>query len=227
VHAQTQADLSLAIDCFERAIRADPDHGRAHGLLALSSIYRAWNYAMSTDVAAFLPLAERAIALDPRDAKAHCALGLGHLLLRDHDRAGYYFEAGLRSNPNDDLLLIEHGRYLMYIDRPEDGLRRIREAMRLDPYHPNWYWNIQGRCLHTLGRHDEALAAFLRHENPPFYVLAYIAACHRQLGQPGKAAEARDRMRQMRPDFDMDRFRSVFPYRNEETKRRFFESLFD
>ena len=225
VHAQTQHDLSLAIDCFERAVAIDPLHGRAFGLLALSRIYREWNYRMSTDVADILPIAERAIALDARDPKGHCALGLGHMLLRDYDRAGYHYEAGLRANPNDDLLLIEHGRYLMYADRPEDGLKRIREAMRIDPFHPNWYWNIQGRCLHTLGRHEEALAAFLRHNTPPFYVLAYIAACHRQLGNPRAAEEARAEMRRLRPDFDIDRFKSVFPYRNEETRNRFFESL--
>ncbi len=226
IHAQSLPELNLGIACFERAVALDATYGRAFGLLALSQIYRQWNYNMSTDVSDFLPLAERSISLDHRDAKGHCAMGLGLMLQGNFDRAGYHFETGLRMNPNDNHLLIEYGRYLMYMDRPEEGLTRIREAMRLDPYHPNWFWNIQGRCLHTLGRHQEALAAFLYHDNPPFYVLAYIAACHRKLGNDADADAAQAEMRRLRPDFEIERFKAVFPYRNEETKRRFMESLF-
>lgn len=49
-----------------------------------------------------------------------------------HDQAREQFETGLRTNPNDDLLLVEYGRFLMYDDRPEAGLARVRETMRPD-----------------------------------------------------------------------------------------------
>uniref|UniRef100_UPI002FDE90C5 BTAD domain-containing putative transcriptional regulator n=1 Tax=Rubrimonas sp. TaxID=2036015 RepID=UPI002FDE90C5 len=194
LHAHTPESMRAAIDALSRAVDLAPDNGRAHGLLALALIYERWNYAAQTDVLDILPIAERALALDNRDSRAHCAMAVACLLSRDHDRAGNQFEAGLAANPNDDLLQIEYGRYLLYVDRPEDGLRRIREAMRLNPLHPDWFWNIQGRCLHLLGRHAEALAAFRRITSPAFYHFAYMAACHRALGETEAAEAMRSRL---------------------------------
>ena len=132
---------------------------------------------------------------------------------------------GLRANPNDDLLLIEHGRYLMYVDRPEDGLGRVAEAMRINPYRPNWYWNIQGRCLHMLGRKNEALEAFQRVHAPTFWVQASIAACHGALGNRQAAAVARKERFRLRPDFDLATFFRIFPYKNEATFLQFIEEM--
>jgi adenylate cyclase len=86
-------------------------------------------------------------------------------------------------NPNDDLVPVEHARLLMNIDRPEDGLMRVREAMRLNPYHPNWYWNAEGTCLHIAGRYEEAIDAFDRVDSPQFWVEAYLRRVSRHVRQ--------------------------------------------
>ena len=184
------AEFRLAIECFRRATELSPLNARAWSLLALSQIYMRWYFDVDLGVADLIPVAERAVRLDAREPRGHCALGMAHMMNRDLDRAAFHFEAGLAANPNDDLLLTEYGRFLMYDDRPEEGLQRIREGMRLNPYHPNWYWGIQGRCLHTLGRHAEARDAFLRMSEPPYYTYAYLAACCTALGDTTGAAAA-------------------------------------
>ena len=221
----SEAGYAAAIACFERAVVLDPDFARAHGMLALMRIYRRWYFEMRSDVADLLTPAIHAVKLDPRDAKGHCALGLGHLILRDFDVASHHFQAGLNANPNDDLLLIEYGRYLMYDERPEEGLEKVAEAMRLNPYHPNWYWNIHGRCQHMLGHYHEALQSFQRIHQPVFWIHAYIAACHRVLGDEKAAEAARRALYASRPDFDFSQFLPHFPYRNPETARRFFDEI--
>ena len=218
-------DHARAEDCFQRATEAAPTFARAWGLLALARLYRRWSFDMDTETGPSEEAAQRALSLDQREARAHCALGMANMIRRRFDRAAHHFSAGLEINPNDDLLLTEYGRFLMYDDRPEEGLRRIREAMRLNPFHPSWYWGMQGRCLHTLGRYAEAIEAFEQVQDPPFYTHAYIAACHRALGQDDAAEAAVRRLREARSDFDLDRFASMFPYRNEETARRFLTTL--
>jgi len=225
LHTHTPDGMCAAVEDLGRAAALAPDNGRAQGLLALARIYDRWNFAAETDVRDILPLAERAVALDARDSRAHGALALASLLMRDHDRAGVHFQAGLAANPNDDLLLIEYGRYLMYVDRAEDGLRRVREAMRLNPLHPDWFRNIQGRCLHLLGRHAEALAAFRHIAAPAFYHFAYMAACHRALGEHGPAGAMRARLFAARPDFDVATFVAALPHRNPATAARFAREL--
>ena len=216
---------AAATVCLQRAVALDPGFARAWGLLALLGIYQRWYFEMRTDVQEFVPLAEKALQLDPRDAKAKCALALCHLLTRQFDRAGLLYEEGLQANPNDELLLIEYGRYLMYVERPADGLIRVAEAMRINPLHPNWYWNIQGRCLHMLGRTQEALEAFQRIHAPTFWVHSYLAACHAALGQDDLARAARAQLLHLRADFDLADYMRVMPYKTEATARRFIAEM--
>jgi adenylate cyclase len=218
--------MAAAVEHFRLATELAPTLARAQGFLALGSIYLRWYFRFDEPVDDIVPMGERAVALDWRDAKGHCALGMTHLVRRDFERAEYHLETGLRMNPNDERLLIEHGRFLMYAGRPEEGLMRVREAMRLNPFHPNWYWNIGGRCLHTLGRFAEALDAFQRIPAPPYYVHAYMAACHRALGQTVAAEQADAALQGSRPDLDLSQFRRIFPYRDEAAGRLFFDSMF-
>lgn len=219
------AAYERAIGHFEQAIRRSPDYGRAHGWLAMTMLYRRWNIDASIDLDDVVSMAERAIALDPGDPKGHCALGMCCFIHREYDRAEFCFQSALRANPNDELVLTEYGRFLMYLDRGEEGLRRIREAMRVNPFFPGWFWLIQGRCLHTLGRYEEAIQVFERVSNPPYYVHAYLAACYARTNQPERMARACAALRAARPDFDLTAFRAIFPYRNPQTADRLFASF--
>ncbi len=221
LEGHTASGMRDAVATLTRAVVLAPRDGRAHGLLAMAMIYDRWNFAVDATVADVIPFAEKALTLDRRDSRAHCALGIAYLIGREHGRAAHHFEAGLSANPNDDVLLVEYGRYLMYVDRPEDGLRRVREAMRLNPFHPDWYWNITGRCLHLLDQPAEALEAFRRVTTPAFYHLAYQAVCLKRLGDHSAASALRDRLFEAKPDFSVGKFLAIFPYLNLETLERY------
>lgn len=113
----------------------------------------------------------------------------------------------------------------MYLDQPEEGLLRVREAMRLNPFHPNWYWNLEGRCLHTAGHYEDAISAFERIEAPQFWVEAYLAACHAVCGRTDQASRHVAQLDNMRPGFRLGTFRHTLPYRNEETLERFLDTF--
>ena len=221
----TQSDYARAREHLEAAIRADPSYARPYSLLCLFAGYHWFWQTSDESLADVLAIGEKALSLDEHDPKAHLALGCAHLWSRHHDRALHHIERATALNPNDDLIAVEHGRLLMYLDRAEEGLLRVREAMRLNPYHPNWYWNIEGRCLHTLGRYEEAIAAFERVDVPQFWVEAYLAACHAMSGRPQRAADHLNRLRAMRPSFRLNDFRKWLPYRSETTLQRFLATF--
>jgi TolB-like protein/DNA-binding SARP family transcriptional activator len=221
----TRVDSARAREHLEAAIRADPSYARPYGLLCLAGVYE-WFWQMSEDgLADVLAIGEKALSLDEHDSKTHLALAIAHLFSRHHDRAVHHLERAMTLNPNDDLIAVEHGRLLMYLDRPEEGLLRVREAMRLNPYHPNWYWNLEGRCLHSAGRYDEAIAAFERMDVRQFWVEAYLAACHAMCGHDEQAADHLNRLHAMRPDFRLNVFRRALPYRNETSLERLLETF--
>lgn len=218
MNAITHTDMLKAIEYFTRATKTDPAYARGWGLLGLATLYERWYYHIDLAFETAVEHAETAISLDPGEAKAHCTIGMNHLMAERFDPARYHLETALKRFPNDDLLAIEYGRFLMYDDRADEGLMRIREAMRLNPYHPNWYWNIVGRNLHTLERYDEALECFLKVLNPPFYVHGYRAACFLRLGDTEHADEAKDIFWRERPDFDLEALLAIMPYRNPSQK---------
>jgi len=113
----------------------------------------------------------------------------------------------------------------MYLDQPDAGFRRVREAMRLNPYHPNWYWNLIGRSLHTAGRYEEAISAFARIDAPQFWVDAYLAACHAMCGSKERAEHHLENLYATWPDFRLNTFRRVLPYRNQDTLERFLDTF--
>jgi adenylate cyclase len=225
IESMSKDGFEAGISILEHALKLDTGNARARAIMALTRVYLEWYFNIGTRMGMAIEDAQSALRLDPREPKAHCALGLAFTIERRFDEASHHFQAGMNSNPNDEQLLVEYGRHLMYVDRPEAGIKSIREAMRLNPFHPSWYWNIVGRCLHTLGRFDEALECFRRMEDHPFYVYGYIASCLAMLGDKDGARTHRERLYALRPDFNLQQFRTIFPYKNTETAERYFGSF--
>ena len=88
-----------------------------------------------------------ALALDDNDSDVHRILAAVNLTRNDHDKAAYHQERALALNPNYDLVVVQQGEFLTWLGRPEEGIDWIRKAMRLNPYHPERFWNHLGRAL--------------------------------------------------------------------------------
>ena len=220
-----EQDMQSARRDFRAAIALDPLYARAHGLLAMADIYVEWLLGAVGDVTTALAPAQAAVGLDEREIKGHCALGIINLLAYDFGRARHHFETALSFNNNDCLLLLEYGRFLMYDDHPNEGMASVREAMRLNPFHPNWYWNIIGRCLHSLGRYGDAIVILEKIVSPNFWTLLYLAGCHAKVGNAEMARRLREEVLGERPDLRVESLRRYFPYRNTATKDLLFESF--
>jgi len=147
-------------------------------------------------------------------------------LFRDeHDKSEYHLNRASELNPNDDLIMVEIGRYHMYAGQPMEGARLVRLAMQRNPFFPNWYWNILGRCLHTAQNYDEAILAFSRISTPLFFNHVYLAACHAELGNQLEAEKHVQYVMEMNPEFTIKRFAEQLPYRNEDVLRSFLDGL--
>ncbi len=224
-HRHVQEDMEHARLEFRAAVELDPAYARAFGLLAMTDIYLQWLFGPDGDVSAALVSAQTAVKLDEREIKGLCALGIINMLAYDFGRARHLFETALSFNNNDDLLLLEYGRFLMYDDYPEAGMASVREAMRLNPFLPNWYWNIIGRCLHSLGRYEEAIIILEKISSPNFWTLLYLAGCEAMTGNREKADLLRASVLGIRPDLRIESLMPYFPYKNNETKTRLFDSF--
>jgi TolB-like protein/DNA-binding SARP family transcriptional activator len=224
IHQFTRESLGHARLVLEAAIALDQGMARAFGLLAYVEAYESLYWQMSAaNLNRAVGLAEQGLALDANDNRCHLALGLASLFQRAFERAGHHLAKATSLNPNDDLSMIEWGRFKMYTSDALEGAKQVRLALRQNPFHPNWYWNVLARCLHTAKQYHGAIAALERVETLHYWHHAYFAACHAELGHVHLAKSHVARVLALKPDFSIAHFKLVHPYRDSLVLKEFFE----
>jgi adenylate cyclase len=224
IHQFTQDSLAQARTLLEAAVALDPGMARALGWLAYVEAYESLYWQMSAaNLDRAIQLAEQGLALDANDNRCHLALGLACLFRRAFEKARHHLVKASALNPNDDLSMIEWGRFLMYTNEALEGAEQVRRALRQNPFHPNWYWNVLARCLHTAKLYQGAIAALEQLETLHYWHHAYLAACHAALGQVELSKNHVARVLALKPDFSIAQFKLVHPYRDRLVLDDFFE----
>jgi adenylate cyclase len=145
--------------------------------------------------------------------------------LRQHDRAEFHSDRSVALNPNDALGVMYRAGSLRWRGRAEEGIEWARKAMRLNPYHPNWYWDAFAYVLQSAGHYAEALEAYSRIAERPSFYHAYVAACHAELGQMGEARRHATLALEVKPDFSISEWGKRLPFKNEGDLQRFLDGM--
>jgi TolB-like protein/Tfp pilus assembly protein PilF len=203
---------------YEKAVELDPEYGLAHALLALM-MYAEWGADTGRSDAALdraFELAKKAVELDGNESTCQFVLGLVHLMRRSFDLAEQYHRRAFEMNPSNPQHLADMGSLLVYFGRADEGVEWLLRARRVDPYFgPAWYWHQLGFAYMTARRYDDAIKAFERSITMPYWVRAYIAACHAYMGRMTQAKEwAADALR-LKPGFSTTGNASKEPFRHQ------------
>ena len=113
------------------------------------------------------------------------------------------------------MILVQQGELLTWLGRPEDGIEWIRKAMRLNPYHPERFWNHLGRALFVARRYAEAVEAFSRISKPDHTHHAFRAAALAQMGDQTGAKAHADEVLRKEPGFTVESYLATLHYRHE------------
>ncbi|MEH2500818.1 adenylate cyclase [Bradyrhizobium sp. AZCC 1678] len=224
LHHRSQREANAEAQALlERALALDPDYAHAHAWRACV-LGQTWVYGWCADrdatfqeVAAELQLA---LALDDNDSDVHRILAAVNLTRDDHDSAAYHQERALALNPNYDLVVVQQGEFLTWLGRPEEGIDWIRKAMRLNPYHPERFWNHLGRAFYCAEKYAEAAEAFARITRPDFTHHAFLAAIFAQMGNGVAAAAHAAEVVKLEPGFSVTSYLATQHYKHEADRRR-------
>ena len=178
---------------YERSLALDPNFGKAHAGLALTyALDLTFGWAKDSSRAEQMAEREatRALQIDPYETRVHWALAM----LRGAQRrvpeaiSEMHQVLALDANFADAHALL--GMYLALLGRPEEALKSIRTAMRLNPHHGFIYdWVLAN--VYFVQRHDDEAAALLAgivKRNPAFLQARLLLCAIYGLGQrPGDA----------------------------------------
>jgi DNA-binding SARP family transcriptional activator len=201
-------DNRRALELFQQAMALDPDYALARAYCALAQVIIYDYDAPDAASAEALALASTAVDLDAGDSRCHWVLASLHRLNGDFKEAERHYLRAIALNPNDANAMAGYGRTLAAEDRWDEALDRVREAMRLNPYHPEWYWQVLGAVLYSAGRYADAAEAFGRATRRGFWAKCYLAACFAQMDRMEEAAAEIAEARRLRPDCSLAKMRT-------------------
>jgi adenylate cyclase len=222
-HRSRREDNAQAQLLLDRAIALDPNYAHAHAWKACV-LGQSWVYGWCADRdATFQQVADEleiALALDDNDSDVHRILAAVNLTRDDHDKAAYHQERAIALNPNYDIVVVQQGEFLTWLGRPEEGIDWIRKAMRLNPYHPERFWNHLGRALYCAEKYAEAAEAFARITRPDHTHHAFLAAIFAQMGNTVAAAAHAAEVVKLEPAFSVTTYLATQHYKQETDRRR-------
>jgi TolB-like protein/class 3 adenylate cyclase len=148
---------------YEAAIKADPAFARPYSGLAelvfMQLVFPDWSGQPPREGEA-MELAQKAVALDEQEAHGHAILGWAHLLQRKFGRARRHWERAASLNPNDADSAMSRAIGLGFLGEAKAGIELARQAIRLNPFHPDWYPSDLAVMLCLDRQYDEMQAIF-------------------------------------------------------------------
>jgi TolB-like protein/rhodanese-related sulfurtransferase len=194
----TAEDYVKAVSHFENAIERAPTYGRAYSALAAvywDSAWSGWTRALGVSYQEALKRTRNYLAKgmeDPSPLAYQIASELAAWEMRA-DEAVAHAERAIALEPNDPSGFYALANALIYAKQPEESVKAMTTAMRLNPHYPPSYLTRLARAQFALEQFGEAAETLKRAtiRNPgdewPF---VFLAASYGHLGREQEAYSA-------------------------------------
>ncbi|HJR52407.1 MAG TPA: adenylate/guanylate cyclase domain-containing protein [Gemmatimonadota bacterium] len=202
---RTVSTLRQAIECFRKAVAADPSFaeawvGLADGLVLLATYSETPLSEVADEARA---AAERALALSPDLGEAEISLGFLANSEWQWEEAERRYRRGLDLRPGYATGHHRLGNYLALVGRHDEALATLRRALSLDPLSLPMQMAL-GTALWLTNRPEEALEVFRRAiELDPGFAPTYqgLSLVWASMGRFEEALEALLESSRLTPDF--------------------------
>ena len=177
----------------------------AHSYLAFARIaLNGYGAAPAEVKRASKAMGQRGVDLDPQEGGCHRMLGRVLAYTRNLTTPSIT-ERAVELNPNDADGIILVGDLLVTRGDPTGGLAWIERAMRLNPFHPDWYHASYAIALYSPNRFAEAAQAIRRTPSEGRWS-SRLAACYGQLGRVEEARAEVAAILKAKPDYSINEF---------------------
>jgi len=194
----TPKDLVKAIEYFEGAIELDPNYSEAYANLAYTYMSalnigkKFWDESGKNFPTARL-LARKYVkkAMKRPTSRGYQVMALLELYKRHFEEAVDNAELAVSISPNDADALYTLGRIMVYVGKPEEGLKYYKRSIMLDPLHKST--DGIGFAYLVMGDYEQAVKYGEKYikDYPENYGYRFLlAAAYSFLGNDIKAKKA-------------------------------------
>ena len=156
----------------------------------------------------------RAMEIDPDDPEAHRILGAIKLMFEgDMDKAIFHHKKAIEICPSDTFHLARYSVLLSYLGEPENAMKQIDMALRINPFGSDLIFETQGVCSYLLGNYTDALNSHKNMQIETRTSLFYAAACCNILGNSDLAKEKLE-LAKAESGMEIDKFIATQLYQN-------------
>ena len=158
-----RADIAQGRRLIEKALALDPKFAYAFLQLGWTYILEGISERAESPQQCFeraLELGRRVIALDDTLGNAYALLSVASVNSGAYGQAREYAERAVALSPDDTQSNAVISNVLVRLGRGEEALEHIETALRLDPLAPGTYLRFVGAAYRSLGRFEEAIAAY-------------------------------------------------------------------
>ena len=151
-----------------------------------------------------------------------------YLFQRQRQQAVAEAERAVALAPTDAEGYLWLGWILNYVGRPEEGITKLEQAMRLNPQYPFFYLWTLGHAYYLTGRSAEAIATLkkLVEQNPNFLPAhAFLSILYSEQGRDQDARAEAMAASMLSPQASLESLRQLVPYRNEKDLERFLAGM--
>ncbi len=197
---------------FQETVEVDPNYAIAWNMLGWNHVIsanRGWAEDPAQARAQALEFAHKALAIDPSGGAPYILLATISQQEGRYDEAVAFAEKAVALSPNSAGIVANLGRALTFAGRPEEALPPIQSVKRYSPITPSILSRWEGVAYHTLGRYEEAIAAFeaARARNPKGVLpVAFLALTYADAGQLEEARAMAQEVRELSPGFSAKGF---------------------
>jgi len=204
-------DNALARQELEEALALDPEYAAPYSSLAYTHLMDLILQSSESPEVSFAQASKnikKALSMDDADFVAHLVLSQLYVLRKEHDKAITASERAIALNANGAEAYAFLGNLFNLTGKPEEGIKFIKKAIRLNPIPPAHYLLFLGYAYHLLGRYEDAIDVYkqvLQRSPNNMIALVDLTANYSAWGREEEARQQAEKVLELDPTYSLDK----------------------
>lgn len=227
---RSSGDTALALECFEKALKSDPNSSAVLNELAWWYFWRAWVHLGAEE---YLNKSEyyatKSLYVDSQDARPHAYLGACEIMRRHPERSVGHLDSALQIDPSYAFAHSGMGSAKLLLGEPQAAIGFFLDASRLSPFDIYQFHNLGelASARYHVGDYEGAAADADRSlALAPGYFLSGVVktAALVRLGRLDLARAQASLLKKRSPEFSIERMQWI-PYADKSCNRSLIDAF--